>query len=355
MNRARLTKEWLGKLAIELSNRHEMDRTPLVYDGDCMVYTLRSAELARTYCCYHVVGKDVDFILKKSDLNEVSVYQNLNRGDIRPRLSAPHMYEYVVLHNKATDAKAVFIALELIAVSEGVGMTDCDDQVDGLLMYQNGSSAEAWESAGRELARIQLAFWGIQPLQGIPYKGKDYDGLMREIRSSPRISMNRRLSDACEKVTERFTHMPRCLVNHDLFPINILIKERTFTAGTQRVIHPQAYIVDWTNGRPGPYILDLARVISHCHRETILDARDMLYSPKYCSDRCRSAIVESYAHALGSKIDRTELDKDLLCGEFFEIGRMFVQMPTVQPRDSYDRYYFFNMMSLADRVLTELT
>ena len=64
MNRARLTKEWLGKLAVELSNRYEMDRTPLVYDVDCVVYTLRSAELARTYCCYHVVGKDVDFILK---------------------------------------------------------------------------------------------------------------------------------------------------------------------------------------------------------------------------------------------------------------------------------------------------
>ena len=62
--------------------------------------------------------------------------------------------------------------------------------------------------------------------------------------------------------------------------------------------------------------------------------------------------MESYAHALGSKIDRTELNKDLLCGEFFEIGRMLVQMPSVQPRDSYDRYYFFNMMTLADRVLT---
>lgn len=159
--------------------------------------------------------------------------------------------------------------------------------------------------------------------------------------------------NACEKVTERFAHMPRCLVNHDLFPINILIKERTFTAGAQRVIHPQAYIVDWTNGRPGPYILDLARVISHCHRETILDAGEMLYSPKYCSDSCRKAIVETYAHGVESRISRTELDKDLLCGEFFEIARMFVQMPTVQPRDSYDRYYFFNMMSLADRVLTE--
>ena len=34
---------------------------------------------------------------------------------------------------------------------------------------------------------------------------------------------------------------------------------------------------------------------------------------------------------------------------------MFVQMPTAQPRDSYDRYFYFNMTSLADRVLTELT
>ena len=38
-------------------------------------------------------------------------------------------------------------------------------------MYQNGSSAEAWESVGRELARIQLVFWSVQPLEGIPFEG----------------------------------------------------------------------------------------------------------------------------------------------------------------------------------------
>jgi thiamine kinase-like enzyme len=136
-----------------------------------------------------------------------------------------------------------------------------------------------------------------------------------------------------------------------------MIKERSYSSNGRQIIRPNAFIVDWKNAMPAPYILDLARIISHCYREVVLDESVQMYSKKYCPIRCEEAIKNSFLSELKKKITgipSAEFEKDLLCGEFFEIARMYIQMPTDPPHDSYDRYYCSCMQQLAEQVLSEI-
>lgn len=355
MNRERITKDWLFNLCMTITEKPLMDQTPIHFE-DCTIYTLRSIELSRTYSCFHVVGSDVNFILKESDRNEIEVYRNLNNKRVTPRLSVPRMYEFVELFNRETRKSIYFIALEHIAVNEGMGLTDCSDQVDGIIMYKEGRSGEAWSSAGYELARIHLSFWNVAPLDSIPYCGIDYESLMQQIENSQRIKSDNKLMAAIDIMKKRLDQMPWCLQNLDLFPINVLVKERAYSAGGERTIRPHAYFVDWKNAKPGPYILDLARMISHCHRECVSNPDELYLSPAYCSEDCRNAIVNSYANEIMIQHKNiSDFQLDLLSGQLFEIARMYIQMPTPYLINSYDRYYYHNMFALAGMILSEKT
>ena len=355
MDLERLSEEWWFGLCRTAAVKDEVDWSPIRYE-DCTIYPIRSIELGRTYSCYHVVGSDMDFILKESDENEAEVYKNLNHYKIIPRLRVPKMYKSLKITNRSTNRSIIYIVLEHIKVKDGFGSTGCEDQVDGLLMYEEGQSAEAWESAGYELARICCSFWNISPLDGIPYNGKSYEVLKSRIGSSHRIQTNKDLKAAFEKSTKRLDSMARCLQNLDLLPINVLIKERSFSSNGKTVVHPNAYIIDWKNAFPAPYILDLARIVSHCYRDIEVDENVQMYSKSYCSDMCREAVINGFANKLRKQkpnITATDSEIDLLCGVFFETARMFIQMPYDIPQNSYDRFYCHNISRLADQILSE--
>ena len=354
MNLDRLSDDWWFGLCRTVEMRDEVDWTPLQYE-DSTVYPIRSAELGRTYCCYHVVGSDLDFILKKSDENEAAIYSNLNHYNISSRLRVPRMYKRLKITDPSTGVGVIYIVLEHITVADGFGLTDCSDQVDGLLMYQEGQSVDAWASTGYELARICSAYWRVLPLEGILYDGMSYELLLSEIRSSSKIRTDIILNSAFEKVAARLNSLPRCLQNLDLLPINVMVKERNYRVNGETIVRPNAFIVDWKNARPAPYILDLARIVSHCYREIVINREVQLYSNKYCSDLCREAIINSFLNELRKRkpeLSPADSEKDLLCGEFFEIARMYIQMPGNQPQNSYDRYYCHNIQRLAESVLS---
>lgn len=159
---------------------------------------------------------------------------------------------------------------------------------------------------------------------------------------------------AIDIMKRRLDQMPWCLQNLDLFPINVLVKERAFSADGERRIRPHAYFVDWKNAKPGPYILDLARMITHCYRECVCDSDKLYLSPAYCSENCKNAIVGSYANEIMNQHKNiSDFKLDLLSGQLFEIARMYIQMPPPYPIDSYDRYYYHNVFVLAGMILSE--
>ncbi len=347
MNRERLTKEWLGKICKILEMKNEIDDEMIPFE-DCAIYTFWSPELQRTYRVFHVVGQDVDFILKRSNINEAVVLRNLNLLKERPRLKVPEVYQTVEGKNIKTGVSFFYIAMEHIKRNEEAGKGSCENQVDGLLSYQGGENLAAWESTGFELARIHNSLWGTSPLEGIPYEGEDYNKTLLLMEGSKLMQRDHLIHKMFEIAKDRCGKMPICLENQDMLPINVLIKERNYIREKEKIIRPQAYFVDWALSRPAPYILDLARLISHCHRVTVVDMKQMNQSPQYCTERCKKAVIEEYYKGISEHVpDREEFEKDLLCGIFFEKARMFIQMPYFSPIDSYDRFYYQTLREAA--------
>lgn len=353
MNRSRITKAFLFGIYRAISSV-DMFFTPQISYEDCTIYSIRSLELSRTYECYHVVGPDVDFVFKKADQYELQIYYNLNRPEIRPRLSVPILYEYVELRNKDTGKQLLYIAIEFIQVNKIMTDGNCRGQVDGILMYEDGKSSDAWKSAGEELARIHSSFWNVDPLPCEFTTEIEYTKVLQHIQNSPKIASNIRLKTAVSVLKQRLSSMPICLVHFDLFPINVLIKERNMVVNGNHQIKPRAYFVDWATARPAPYVLDLARLISHCHRIMEQNKGKLMYSPKFCEDEFEEICINAYYDRIRNTLNKSKADfiTDLICGKFFEIARMFIQMPTPVPMDSYDRYYTDTLLDLANILIT---
>ena len=310
---------------------------------------LRSSELCRDYYCYHIYGENLDFLLKHSDSHEAGVYSLLNDRNIKPRLSVPKLYDAIPLK---ANPYARLLAMEYIRQGQNVG--DSYNQVDGLVIYKGGSCAEAWKSTGQELSRIHHIYWGN--LKSKPFSKPDqtYEGILSNLDYSPKVQDYPVIKEAVLKMKHYLSQMPTCLVHFDLLPINVIVRERILTrADGTKVVHPQATIVDWQTADTLPYILDVARITSHCIREEILDQNELDESHEYCNCDCRNAILDSYYYGIKNRIEisKEEFLRDYQIGRFFEILRMYHQMPVPQPRTSYDRYYWNNARRIAETIL----
>lgn len=305
---------------------------------------LDSEELQRDYDCYHFSGNGLDFVLKDSDIHEKKIYQMLNGKRITPRLSVPKLYE--AFPDRTNPARQM-IAMEFVKQQKA------ENENDGIIAYDGGTNLEAWRSAGYELARIHKAFWGITEVTAsLDYKNT-FDGILASFERARLIQGKPAIRKATDLMMRRFQSMPVTLVHFDLFPTNVLIKERAFTSSVGSVVCPQATIVDWQTAASLPYILDIARITAHCKREVKTNIEDLNYSPPYCSAECQEKVINAYYQGVKACLDMPEESFmiDYLFGRFFELLRMYYQMSHLSPCNSYDRYYCDAVEKASEQIL----
>lgn len=349
MNKDRITPEFMF-LILKETTKTDFFNNRVVYFEDCVITRIRSIELKRTYDCYHVVGQDIDFILKKSDEYEMNIYQMLNdknRNEIR--LAVPKLYQYVTVKNLKSNKLETWIAIEFIRRNhddmETLEYGSCNCQVDGLLMYQNGECLDAWKTAAVEIAKIHNKFWKIPELINKSH-GVTYDGALETIRNCERIRRDSLVWKAFCKMEKYFMEMSQCLIHFDFMPFNVMIKERAVLMKGEKIITPKTYIIDWATAQTGPYILDIARLISHCVR----------YGEEanlYCSEVCADAVLNVYYHEVSEQhgISREKFNCDILFGKFFELIRMYAQRPGDTNLNEYDMFYEIGVKKIAHLIM----
>lgn len=318
------------------------------YQG-LQIKQLESRELNRDYDCYFVAGNNIEFLLKYSDSHEAEIYTKLNQKRFKPRLSVPKMYESF---SSLSDTKHCLLALEYIR--QGTRGDSCATQEDGILQYYSGSSVEAWKSTGEELAMIHSSFWNVQNISPILEPHHTYDGILYNIEHPTSVHMTPPVRQAIDKMKQQLREMPICMVHFDLLPINVLVRERKFSRSGEIIIRPQATFVDWQTAASLPYILDVARITSHCKREEVIPPSELEESHLYCSEDCQSAILDAYYEKLKNHIGKSKDDFmiDYQYGRFFELLRMYHQMPHLTPLNSYDRYYHNNVLKTAEYLIS---
>lgn len=306
---------------------------------------LDSEELQRDYDCYHFSGNGLDFVLKDSDIHEKKIYQMLNDKRITPRLSVPKMYE--AIPDKTNPARQM-IAMEFAKQKQA------ENENDGIIAYDGGTNLEAWKSAGYELARIHKVFWGITGVAAsLEYKNT-FNGILASFESARLIQDKPAIRKATDLMKHQFQSMPVTLVHFDLFPTNVLIKERAFTSSNGSLIRPQAIFVDWQTASSMPYILDIARITSHCKREMASSIKDINDSPPYCCAECQEIVINAYYQGVKDCLNmpKESFMIDYLFGRFFELLRMYYQMPQPVPKTSYDRYYCNAVERVTEQILS---
>ncbi|MGG7142954.1 phosphotransferase [Clostridium nigeriense] len=297
INHINMLKEIFKKIKPELKQEVDIER---FYDKDKGV--------DRTYNVYKVKIDNLIYILKKSDENEIEVYENFLKGKDLP---VPKFEGWTCVN------KINWILIEYIP-----GMD--------LRRFNKNMSYECADS----LSHIFNMYWQENHFEENKLDNR-FDRYLRRINRRANCLKNEsKLYFAYSVFLERQLTCPRTLCNGDFLQCNAIKNDSGII------------LIDWGFSGVMPYSLDIARLIAH-------GSEDFFPFPFYMTDEYRKIFLKELYNKLLYKPDYKQFIWDVIlsclneCIEFIESE---LNDGTID-RDEVFNYYYKNAQILSDIIL----
>lgn len=266
-----------------------------------------SQEIERVYSVYCVTCSRQQYVLKKTNEQEVEIYAKYLEG---------HSFKVPQFYGATKIEEQVWILTEYI---EGT---------DGKRFNQEIASHLA-----KNLSDIMNVYWVERDFGTIPSEERFNRYWKRINQRKECLAEYPVLNQAYDVFLERQKTCPRTLCNGDLMQVNMIWNQK------------DVYLIDWAFGGYMPYALEVARVISH-GTDT-----DFAY---YMTDELREQFTrEVYQNLTQTQLSFEEFYQDvkLAClNENIEFLEYYFNHPEEQ-RDRYFEFDFNRATMLANDIL----
>ncbi len=262
----------------------------------------------RTYNVYKIISDKQKYILKKSDDNEIGVYEKFL---VSKNLPVPKLEGWACV-NKIKWILIEYIDGEDLRVFNKEMASGCADSLSRIFnMY--------WQENGFEENKLDNRF----------------ERYWTRINKRSECLINEsKLSSAYRVFLDRQLVCPRTLCNGDFLQCNAIQS------------HDSIVLIDWAFAGIMPYSLDVARLISHCSEK-------FFPFPFYMTDEYRKTFLKGVYDKLIYKPDYKQFIFDVIlsclneCIEFIETE---LNDESIE-RDEVFTYYYKNAEILADIIL----
>lgn len=297
--------EKILKVFLRIKPRYEKDRKKIIIKCFCDV--LGEGEERRIYSVYRIDVESETFVLKKTEENEVFIYETFLEGK---NLSVPKMFGHTV------EDEAHWILIEYV---RGEDLKKFSERI-------------ALNSAD-SLSKIFNMYWMEERFDEFKLDERFDRYYGRITKRAECLKNDDKLAQAYKIFLKRQLTCPRTLCNGDLMQVNGIDNEA-------RVV-----IIDWSFAGIMPYSLDIARLIAHGAEKD---------DPLYMTDELRTLFTSSLYH----KLNKTALTYDQYCmdiklamlNECIEFIEYNLNNPG-EKRGHYYDYYFNRANKLAGEIL----
>ncbi|MDE7264596.1 MAG: aminoglycoside phosphotransferase family protein [Anaeroplasmataceae bacterium] len=264
------------------------------------------------YNVYLITADHKPYVLKKSEVQEISIYQNFLNSNT---------FKTPIFYGSIEREGSLWILLEYIKGSD----------------LRNFTNEMAYACAD-SITSIMNAYWQADEKE---FQSKKCDNrferyLKRIEKRSLCLAEEPDLAKAYQMFLERQKTCPRTLCNGDFLQYNAIFCE------------PYVYVIDWAFAGIMPYSLDIARLIAHGTEERTT-------FPFYMTDEHRKIYIKEVYKGLIQKPDWEQYLKDIqlsLLNEYIEFIEYELNHP-LEERDKVFNYYYSEAKKLVAEILSE--
>lgn len=253
----------------------------------------------RKYNVYKISVNGENYVLKKSDEEEISVYSKLLE---KKSLPVPKYYGFT------TWQETKWILIEFVKGTDLRNFTE-----------------EMAHASAKSIATIMNTYWQATESE-FESQRKDhrFERYWKRINKRAECLKNEtEIKEAYDKFLERQKNCPRTLSNGDFLQFNALIHEGNVV------------LIDWGFAGIMPYSLDIARLITH-------GSEDKHGFPFYMNDELRKIFIDEVYDRLLIKPDRKQYLQDIKLSqlnEYIEFIEEELSDSTLERDEFFDDYY----------------
>ncbi|WP_017414793.1 aminoglycoside phosphotransferase family protein [Clostridium tunisiense] len=296
-NKIDMFKSILGKIKPEITEKLDIEQFHDDGEGEDRIYNV-----------YKIIAGEEKYILKKSEDNEIKVYEKFL---LYKNLPVPKLEGWTCVGNTK------WILIEYIKGQD-------------LRNFNEGMAHGCAES----LAKIFNTYWQESNFEGNKLDNRFERYWTRINKRAQCLKNEPKLSSAYKAFLDRQLVCPRTLCNGDFLQFNVIESKESIV------------LIDWAFAGIMPYSLDIARLISH-------GSEKYFPFPFYMTDEYRKIFVKGVYERLIYKPNYKQFIWDVIlsclneCIEFIERE---LKDDTMERDEGFD-YYYKNAEALADIIL----